>query len=553
MLLLGVILLPLLLALLLLLPAARPLVMRLGPWAPLPALLLALAGPAELHAELSWLVLGTHLGLDDTGRIFLLFTALIWLAAGLYARVWLAAGGRRARFAGFFLVAQAGNLGVCLAQGAAGFYFFFALMTFAAYGLVIHAGDASARRAGWVYLILAVLGEVLILSGVLLLVDAWGSAFLLDFSHAGTASGQLATAAWCLLLGFGVKAGLPLLHYALPLIYSVAAAPAAAVLAGAMLKAGLLGWLRFLPLGEVALPEVGATMMLLGVIAMFGAVAIGLAQRQAAALLAYSSISQMGYFLLALGAALRVPALWPALAPALVLYAAHHALAKSALFLGLGMARRLGATPSVLVGLAWPALALAGAPLTGGLLAKLQLKQALADPLTPWAAALPGLLGLGALATALLMLRLFVLLRREPGQPECLRTGLWAPWLLALLGVAALPVWLAPPELWREMLTPSGMLEGFTPLLIALALAGFGARMIGHMPAIPPGDLLVWLERLFAMLARALERLPKITLAPVLPRAALRSPWLEARLRTLPVAGVAWLGLLGVLAVMLAV
>jgi len=551
MLLLGVILFPLLLALLLLSPA-RPMVLRLAPWAPLPALLLALMGPPELHAEIPWLLLGTRLGLDETGRLFLLFTALIWLVAGLYARVWLAADARRARFAGFFLVVQAGNLGVCLAQGAAGFYFFFALMTFAAYGLVIHAGDKAARRAGRVYLALAVVGEVLILSGLLLLVDAWGNAYLLDFRHAGPLPAQLAPAAWCLLLGFGVKAGLPLLHYALPLVYSAAPAPAAAVLAGAMLKAGLLGWLRFLPLGELALPDVGMSLMVLGAIAMFAAAAIGLTQRQAAALLAYSSISQMGYFLLALGAALRVPALWPALAPALLLYAVHHALAKSALFLGLGMARRYGATRSILAGLALPALALVGAPLTGGMLAKLQLKQALADPLTPWSSALPGMLGLGALVTALLMLRMFFLLRREPGQPECLRAGLWAPWLLALLSVAALPVWLAPSGLWRDALAPSSMLVAFAPLLAALALAWLAARMSSQMPAIPAGDMLVWLERSLAALLRALDRLPPVALMPRPPRAALRSPRLEARLRNLPVAGVVWLGLLGVLAVMLA-
>jgi hydrogenase-4 component B len=110
---------PLLLAALLWLPAGRALGLRLAPWAPLPALLLALAASAPFELELPWLLLGSRLGLDETGRVFLLFSALIWLAAGWFARAWLADDARRHSFARFFLLAQAGNLGVCLALDAA--------------------------------------------------------------------------------------------------------------------------------------------------------------------------------------------------------------------------------------------------------------------------------------------------------------------------------------------------------------------------------------------------------------------------------------------------
>ncbi len=539
----AAILLPLLLALLLLHPAGRPLVLRLGPWTPLPALLLALAAPDDLATRLPWLLLDTRLALDDTGRLFLAFSALIWLLAGLQARAWLAAGGRRARFAGFFLVAQAGNLGLCVAQGAAGFYAFFALMTFAAYGLVVHAGGEDARRAGRVYLALAVLGEVLILSGLLLLVDAWGSHYLADFHAAGAPPAHLSLAAWCLLLGFGIKTGLPLLHVALPLAYAATPPPAAAALAGAMLKAGLLGWWRFLPLGEVALPDVGGVMMALGAFAVFAGVAVGLMQRDAGALLAYSSISQMGYFLLALGIALQAPKVWPLLAAALGLYAAHHALAKSALFLGLGVVRRAGARPMVLAGMAVPALALAGAPLSSGLFAKQALKSALAEPWLPWAAQLPVLLIAGSLATALLMARLLLLLARETGQPAQVRVGLTPPWVFALGCVVVLPLWLAPMDAWRAAFAWPTLAGGAWPILLALVVAYGAWRVVAHPPTLPPGDWLVLVERALTALMRRLDRLPPLALAPLPPRAAMRSPWLEARLRTLPIAGVVWLGL----------
>lgn len=240
---------PLLLAALVGLPRSREAALQFAPWAPLPALVLALAAREPLWLDLPDVLTGLQLGVDDTGRVFLLFTSLIWLAAGWYARGWLADDPRRARFTAFFLLTQAGNLGACLALDAAGFYAFYALMSFAAYGLIAHDNDAAARRAGRVYLVLAVAGEMLILSGLLL-------ALGLAPDHPWAVA--------CLLLGFGVKVGLPLLHVSLPLAYVAAPIPAAAVLAGAMIKAGLLGWMRFLPLGDAALPDAGQMLMAAG-------------------------------------------------------------------------------------------------------------------------------------------------------------------------------------------------------------------------------------------------------------------------------------------------
>lgn len=70
-------------------PAGRPAVVRLAPWAALPAWVLALVGPTGPGVELDWIVLGTRLGLDAAGRVFLFFTALLWgRVARLAARPW---------------------------------------------------------------------------------------------------------------------------------------------------------------------------------------------------------------------------------------------------------------------------------------------------------------------------------------------------------------------------------------------------------------------------------------------------------------------------------
>ena len=63
------------------------------------------------------------------------------------------------------------------------------------------------------------------------------------------------------LLCFGIKAGVISLHVWLPLAHPVAPIPARAVLSGAMIAAGLLGWLCVLPLGETALSGWGGAMI----------------------------------------------------------------------------------------------------------------------------------------------------------------------------------------------------------------------------------------------------------------------------------------------------
>ena len=101
-----------------------------------------------------------------------------------------------------------------------------------------------------------------------------------------------------LWLGLGVKAGVIGLHVWLPLAHPVAPAPASAVLSGAMIKAGLLGWLTVLPLGmeslSPAMMQFGNVVLVAGFAAAFGAALYGIWQSHPKAILAYSSISQMG-------------------------------------------------------------------------------------------------------------------------------------------------------------------------------------------------------------------------------------------------------------------
>ncbi len=486
-------LLPLALLLALLPPATRRIALVLAPLAPLPALWTASLASADAVLDLPWLLLGSRLGLDDTGRLFLLFTALTWLAAGLYARAYLARDARRTAFWAFFLATQAGNLGVCLALDLASFYTLYALMTFAAYGLVVHTRSAEAWRAGRIYLVMAVLGELTLVAGLMMTAHAAGGLMIADLQAASPPPVAVALVA----AGLGVKVGLPLLHLWLPLAHPVAPVPASAVLSGVMLKAGLLGWLRLLPLGHAVYPEIGATLLLLGLIAMFYGVAVGLAQRDLKVVLAYSSVSQMGFMTLGVGAGLSAPGLWPVLLPAVGLYALHHALAKSALFLGAGVALKVGGRAWVLAGLALPALALAGAPLTGGWLAKAALKGGLAGLPAPWGGLLGILLPLAAVGTTLLMTRLLWLVHRLPAKEPVASLAL--PWLAWTLLGLVLPWGYAQRVTFPEW---AGLAAATWPVLLGLLFAWLAWRGRLQVPVIPPGDLVVPLEHLLKILKR---------------------------------------------------
>jgi hydrogenase-4 component B len=380
----------------------------------LPALGLAVAGGAGLELRASGLLTALVFGVDPVGRAFLLLTALLWSVVAVHAVAYTRGDERRGAFIGFLLATGSGNIGLTLAHDAVGFYLFFALMTFAAYGLVVHARTRSALHAGRVYIVMAVIGEGLLLAGMFALLAAAGTTEFAGVPAAYQALARPGVVAALLLLGFGVKAGMLPLHLWLPLAHPVAPTPASALLSGAMIKAGVLGWIRFLPAGDTALPGIGAAVMAAGLAATLYAAAVGVTQQDPKTVLAYSSISQMGFITIGVGAALALPPAAPLLVLAVAVYALHHALAKAALFLAVGIVPPPGAHRHrlFLLAAALPGLVLAGAPLTSGAIAKLALKSGLGELPPPWSVRVDLLLGLAAVGTTLLMARYLAALRR---------------------------------------------------------------------------------------------------------------------------------------------
>ncbi len=481
----------------------RWLAWRCVPWAAVPAFALALCPGSLPILELPWLLLVARLGRDSVGGTFLLFSALLWILAGWYARAYLAADDARDRFARCFLLTMAGNLGLIVAQDVATFYLCFATMTFAAYGLVVHVGGARARRAGRVYLTCSIVAEALRVAGLLLAVKAAGSTDL-GAVAAAAASGPSALVTRLLLFaGFAVKAALLPLHVWLPLAHPIAPTPASAVLSGAMIKAGVFGWLRLLPGGLGAFPELGAVCALAGALGAAFAGAVGLTQRNPKALLAYSSIGQMGFLSVGIGIGLIEPGLWGAAAAAVALYAMHHGLAKAALFLGAGLIKTALSRRALVAGQILPALALAGAPFTSGALAKFSLKEVVGAAPDWLATPLGWLLSLAAAGTTLLMARLLCLTASSrgsdantPGVHGGERETLM-PWFAAIAAVAVVPWWFA----WEsavvtlaDLLQAKALVAALWPVVLGGMVAFTMRHRLGERSVfgfvVAPGDLL---------------------------------------------------------------
>lgn len=495
-------------------PLARPLV----PWAALPALFVGAAGVADI--ELHWLLLGGRLGLDAIAAVLFPVTAGLWLAAGLFAQHYLSPGRRRDGFFVWFLAALAGNLLLLAALDAIVFYLGFALMSFASYGLVVHDGDARALHAGRYYISLVVIGEICVVSALMLLASQGAHDFAsLRAAFAGDPLGRNDLIIGLLLVGFGIKAGVFGLHFWLPLAHPVAPAPASAVLSGAMIKAGLVAWMRLLPLGEVALPAWGSGLALLGLVtAYYGALA-GLGQREAKTVLAYSSVSQMGVMTTAIGLGLAFPDLWPALFATLLIYMVHHALAKGGLFLGAGLARhalRPAEARILAIGLSLGAVTLAGGPWSGGSAAKLALNQAASQVAEPWNTSLPVLLSISSVLTALLVLRfLWIAWPKSAAEAKPTPLGMWGAWLALVVAWLATPWLQAAPELRAEAASLAAAGSALWPILLAGALTFAAVRLhrVARLPALPQfpaGDLGIPLERGVLALGRGVGKLSNV-------------------------------------------
>ena len=281
----------------------------------------------------------------------------IWLHADgisfLMAAMVLGLGTFVVMFSGPYIAGEVGEekyyamllaiIGIMVGLGSArdlfNLWMWFEAMAVSSYLLVAFYRERSASlEAGMKYLVQSATGSVLVLLGIALVL---GQAGTLDMDQIRSVIASESTAPLSLLLagalfviGFGVKVAFVPLHTWLPDAHSQAPSGISAMLSGVVIEAGLVAMLRALStLGGFAVSW-GTLLLAFGALNMFFGNLMALRQKQIKRMLAYSSLSHIGYILIGIGIALTNGT--PAGAQGAAFHLFNHMLMKGLAFLAVG-------------------------------------------------------------------------------------------------------------------------------------------------------------------------------------------------------------------------
>ncbi len=245
---------------------------------------------------------GLYLKLDVFRYIFVWLTALIWVLITIYSTQYLVSYKNRNRYYLFFMLTYFSTLGIFLSKNFLNLFTFFEIMSLSSYPLIIHDEDQYSHEAGKTYLVMAVSGGLVLLMGLFLLFDYTKTLDIDLIKFILQDIGNIKyVIAGLIIAGFSVKAGMFPLHIWLPKAHPAAPAPASAILSGILLKTGIFG---ILITAEIIVPGdfyISVTLLILGFITMFIGGFLAMFQRNIKRILAYSSMSQMGYILVGIG------------------------------------------------------------------------------------------------------------------------------------------------------------------------------------------------------------------------------------------------------------
>ncbi len=290
--------------------------------------------------------LGINLVLDGLSSLLLAAVAVVSTAAMLFSIRYMEQYTAKTKYLSLFLLMVAGMNGVVLSGDIFNLYVFLEIASIASYALVGFGCEHEELEASFKYMVLGSIASAFILFGIALVYGNTGS---LNMAYIAQAIGQigvnpgLAFALSLFIVGFGLKAALVPFHAWLPDAHPSAPAPISAMLSGVLIKAlGVYALARLIFNVFGVSVAVSWVLITLGVLSMVIGVFLAVGQWDFKRLLAYHSISQMGYVVLGLGIGALILArqgnlLWASLAILGGLFhLVNHAVFKSLLFLTSG-------------------------------------------------------------------------------------------------------------------------------------------------------------------------------------------------------------------------
>ena len=259
----------------------------------------------QLVINLSWIEIADweisyQMGVDGLSILLVLLTAFLTPISLL--STWTAVEDRVKDFMIFFLLLEVGMMGVFLAQDLFLFYVFWEFTLVPMYFLIGIWGGPQRMYAAVKFFLYTMAGSVLMLLAILWLGIYQGTFSVPDLTMMGGIPAQIQL--WLFLAfaaAFAIKVPMWPLHSWLPDAHVQAPTAGSVILAGVLLKMGTYGFLRFnIPLFPQAAIKVAPWMALLSVIGILYGAAVSYYQKDVKKLVAYSSVSHLGFVMLGL-------------------------------------------------------------------------------------------------------------------------------------------------------------------------------------------------------------------------------------------------------------
>jgi multicomponent Na+:H+ antiporter subunit D len=414
--------------------------------------------------------------LDGLSALMLVVVSVVSFAATLFSTAYMERYTSKHRYYCLFLLMVAGMNGVLITGDLFNLFVFLEIAAISSYALVAFGCEHEELEASFRYLVLGSIGSAFVLLAIALTYGATGYLNMAAVAHAiaerGMGSPLMVLAVVLFIVGFGVKAALVPFHPWLPDAHPSAPAPISAMLSGVLIKAlGVYAMARVL-FNVVGMDRAfGLILVTVGALSMTVGVFLAVGQWDFKRLLAYHSISQMGYVILGIGLG---GYLWStggsqgAASLAVlggIFHLANHAVFKSLLFLcsgaveyrtGTRQLKEMGGLLERMPATRWTttmaSLSIAGVPPFNGFWSKLLIV------IAAFQAGLPGLAALIILVSFVTLVSFLKVLRYAflGSLPEALRGIREAPALM-LAPMALLAVLCATMGL---LLLP-GIREGF--------------------------------------------------------------------------------------------
>lgn len=314
-------------------------------WAMLVTLLtfgasLLLIGKEEAFRETGICGLGLLFAGGGLQVILAVLTGAIWFITTIYSKEYFQQDRNRNRYYLFMLLTEGATMGIFLSADFFTTFIFFEIMSFTSFVMVMHDETKEAMRAAHTYLAVAVLGGLVTLMGLFMLYQKTGTLqmdLLQQFMAQQTDKSVFYGIGVLVFFGFAAKAGLFPLHIWLPNAYTLAPAPASALLSCLLTKTGVFGIMMITAKIFFHDAPWGNFMLILGMITMLMGAILALFSINLKRTLACSSMSQIGFMMVGIAMQGILGEHNALAASGTLLHFINHSMLKLVLFLSAGV------------------------------------------------------------------------------------------------------------------------------------------------------------------------------------------------------------------------